>query len=194
MLSGVTFAADAIGADNAINSVKRYLLIIFFIIVTKNSETIYFELKIFVCLRKSRIIMLINKLIRSKIGSNLFLGGIALFGGVANAAGTAVAKDFKTELLQIFDQALSIAGAFTVAGFITGCWAVFKIIVLILNHQEDARNNKLSGIPFFLVAGGLGFGFAWSAGMVGGTVWGSGSTNESGIDHSSVFKVNSGTR
>lgn len=134
---------------------------------------------------------IINKLLSSRLGSSAFLGAVALSTGVANAASTgAGAKDLKSELTQIFGQILSLAGAFTVAGFITGCWCVFKIIVLITNYQEDARNNKLSGIIYYLIAGGLGFGFAFTSDVFRGTIWGTGSASSNNGIENDVFQVN----
>ncbi|MGR5365779.1 hypothetical protein [Photobacterium damselae] len=132
-----------------------------------------------------------SKLMGSRIGASAFLGATMLSAGVANAAnGGGGFTDVKSTLSQILGQILSFAGAFTVAGFITGCWCIFKIIVLITNYQEDARNNKLSGIIYYLIAGGMGFGFAFSSDVFRGTVWGSGSANSTSGIKDDVFQVN----
>ena len=135
-----------------------------------------------------------NRALNTQSGSSAFLSLVAFSGGIANAAAATVSKsvDLKTGLTQIFDQILSLSGAFTVAGFITGCWGVFKIIVLIMNHQEDARNNKLSGIIYYMIAAGLGFGFSFSTNMFRGTVWGSG-VDQSNIHTDQIFKVKDGS-
>ena len=132
---------------------------------------------------------LLRKMANSGVATNAFLATVALSSGIANAADASTAKDLKGELTQIFGQILSLAGAFTVAGFITGCWCVFKIIVLITNYQEDARNNKLSGIIYYLIAGGLGFGFAFTSDVFRGTIWGTGSSASNNGVENDVFKV-----